>query len=63
MTERQRKFAMAGGLCGVIYLANDLWNLPDLLMGVILGLAVVLLILALLPEETLEKLRKWMRRG
>lgn len=62
-TEKQRKFAIAGGLCGAFYLANDLWNLPDLVMGAVLGVTVVLLILALLPEETLEKLRKWKRRG
>lgn len=62
-TEKQRKFAIAGGLCGAFYLANELWNLPDFIMGLVLGLAILFLVLALLPEETLEKLRKWKRRG
>lgn len=62
-TEKQRKFAAAGGLCGAFYLVNGLWNLPDFIMGIVLGVAIVLLALALLPEEALEKLRKWKRRG
>jgi len=63
MTEKQQKCAMAGGLCGAFYLANDFWNLPDFIMGIVLGAAVLLLALALLPEKALEKLRKWKRRG
>lgn len=66
-TEKQRKCAIAGGLCGVAYLTTSFLDLPELVKGLVLGLAlglaVVLLILALLPEEILEKLRKWKRRG
>ena len=32
-------------------------------MGVILGLTIVFLVMSLLPEETLDKIRKWKRRG
>lgn len=62
---RKQKFALAGGALGVAYLAvnHALPGLPDLLMGLILGLGIVFLALSLLPEEALEKLRKWKRRG
>ncbi len=63
MTKKQQKYAMAGGLCGAFYLANDLWNLPDFIMGIVLGAAALLLALALLPEKSLEKLRKWKHCG
>lgn len=62
-TDKQRKFAIAGGLCGAFYLTNELWDLPDFVMGMALGLAALFLALALTPEEALEKLRKWKRRG
>ena len=66
MNGRKRKFAMAGGLCGVIYLLGRMEARPgvvEFLLGLVLGIGIVCLVLALLPEETLEKLRKWKRRG
>lgn len=66
MNERKRKFAMAGGVCGVIYLLGQMEERPgvlEFLLGLVLGVGIVCLILSLLPEETLEKLRKWKRRG
>ncbi|MDE7219890.1 MAG: hypothetical protein K2O45_09750 [Oscillospiraceae bacterium] len=65
MNEEKRKFAMAGGLCGVIYLAanNLLPGVPDVLMGAALGLGCLFFIAALLPEKTAKKIRKWKRRG
>jgi len=65
MNEKQRKFAMLGGTFGVIYLMarNLLPSLPDVLMGVILGLGILFFVMALLPEKTRKKIRKWKRRG
>ena len=61
----KRKMALTGGLCGAAYLtANNLLpDLPDFLLGLILGLGLVFLLLGLLPERTLAKLRRWKRRG
>lgn len=61
MSERQRKFAMLGGLFGLIYLLSGV--LPDLLQGALLGLGIVFFVLSLLPEKTTRKIRKWKRRG
>lgn len=61
VSERQRKFAMLGGLFGLIYLFSGV--LPDLLQGALLGFGVLFFVLALLPEKTAKKLRKWKRRG
>lgn len=61
VSERQRKFAMLGGLFGLIYLFSGV--LPDLLQGALLGLGVLFFVLALLPEKTTKKVRKWKRRG
>lgn len=65
MSERQRKYAMAGGLCGAAYLAENrlLPGLPDILLGTALGLGVVFLVLSLLPEKAAKTVRKWKRRG
>ena len=64
-TKQKRTFAVIGGLFGAAYLtANQLApGIPDFLMGVILGLTIVVLVMGLLPEETLDKIRKWKRRG
>lgn len=61
MNERQRKYAMLGGLFGLIYLLGGV--LPDILQGALLGLGILFFVLALLPEKTTRKLRKWKRRG
>lgn len=61
VNERQRKYAMLGGLFGLIYLLGGV--LPDILQGALLGLGILFFVLALLPEKTTRKLRKWKRRG
>lgn len=61
MSDRQRKYAMLGGLFGLIYLLGGV--LPDILQGALLGLGILFFVLALLPEKTTRKLRKWKRRG
>lgn len=63
--ERRTWLAAAGGICGAAYLAaNQLVpSIPDILMGLLLGLGAVLMMIGLLPEEARERLRKWKRRG
>lgn len=64
-TAAQRRFALAGGIFGAVYLVlNDLLpSLPELLLGLLLGLGMVFLLLGLLPGEGWRRLRKWKRRG
>lgn len=63
--ERRTWLAAAGGICGAAYLAaNQLaLSIPDILMGLLLGLGAVLMMIGLLPEEARKRLRKWKRRG
>lgn len=62
MSERQRKCAMLGGMWGVAYLfTQDI--LSDLLLGAVLGVALIFFMAALLPDKTAKKARKWKRRG
>lgn len=65
MSERTRKFAMVGGLCGAAYLlANRLLpSLPEVLMGAVLGLGIVFFVVAMVPEKSSKKAWKWKRRG
>ena len=64
-TEEQRPFAAAGGLCGAAYLAANrlLPGLPELLLGLLLGLGLAFLTLGLLPEGLWRRIRRWKRRG
>ena len=64
-TERQKRFAVIGGLCGALYLAGNrlLPTLPEFLLGGLVGLALVFMVMGLLPVENWQKLRKWKRRG
>lgn len=64
-TERQRRYALIGGLCGAVYLTlnQTLPTVPEFLMGPALGLGTVFLVLGLLPENAWKTLRKWKRRG
>lgn len=62
MSERQRKFALLGGICGALYLFSQ--NIiSDFFLGVILAVAVIFFVGALLPDKTAKKVRKWKRRG
>lgn len=64
-TAVQKRFAIAGGLFGAVYLAlnNSMPTFPEFLLGLLLGLGVVSLALGLLPEENWRRLRKWKRHG
>ena len=65
--DARKRYAVCGGLFGTAYLIsrNLLPGIPDLLMGLALGLGLVFVLLDVLPEERLEGLRKWkwIRRG
>ena len=63
MNKWQRTFAVCGGICGVVYLFGLLHPLPDFLRGFALGLAMGFLILSLLPEAWVRKLKRWKRCG
>ena len=56
-TEEQRPFAAAGGLCGAAYLAANrlLPGLPELLLGLLLGLGLALLVNAKIKCRTLVR--------
>ena len=58
MTERKRRFAICSGLCGLTYLLSLFFTIPCFIRGFVLGVAIGLLILNLLPAETLKKLKK-----
>lgn len=65
MNEMRRRYAIAGGLFGLVYLLSG--RLPlgvsEFLMGLLLVLGPVFLAMSLLPEAAQEKLRRWKRRG
>lgn len=67
MNEKQKRrlLALCGGMCGCAYLATEgiFPNFSDLLTGGLLGLALTLIIMSLLPETARRKLRKWKGRG
>ena len=60
----QKRFALAGGLLGATYLTvtHLLPALPELALGLLLGLAA-LLATELLPEALWSRLRVWKHRG
>ena len=61
MNSLKKKFAAAGGLLGLLYLAaNNL--LPDFLMGFVLGIAMVFLLASLLPDTAMVRIRDWKRK-
>lgn len=62
MSEQQRKYALFGGLFGLLYLLGGS-VLPDFLMGALLGLGILCFVLALMPGKARKRIRKWKRRG
>lgn len=69
MNSTRKRFALLGALLGALYLIanNTLPGIPDFLMGAVLGIAMASLVISLLPEEVVVKMRnwkrKWLRRG
>lgn len=64
-TAKQKKFALVGALFGTIYLVlnNVFPTVPELLLGLLIGLAMVCLLLGLLPKGAWRTVRKWKNRG
>lgn len=64
MNSLKKKFAAAGGLLGLLYLAanNVLPGIPDFLMGFVLGIAMVFLLASLLPDTAMVRIRDWKRK-
>lgn len=64
MNSLKKKFAAAGGLLGLLYLAanNLLPGIPDFLMGFVLGIAMVFLLASLLPDTAMVRIRSWKRK-
>ncbi|MCI8716193.1 MAG: hypothetical protein HFF66_10420 [Oscillospiraceae bacterium] len=64
MNSLKKKFAAAGGLLGLLYLAanNLLPGIPDFLMGFVLGIAMVFLLASLLPDTAMVRIRDWKRK-
>lgn len=52
-------------LCGAVYAADVSYfhALPDFLSGMMLGLGLGLLVVALLPDKVFEKLKEWKNGG
>ncbi len=64
MDKRRKRIAAAGALCGAVLIANStMCPLPGFLKGLLVGIAVSLLLLNILPENALERLKKWKRYG
>ena len=64
MNSLKKKFAAAGGLLGLLYLAanNLLPGIPEFLMGFVLGIAMVFLLASLLPDTAMVRIRDWKRK-
>ena len=70
MDNRRKTFVHTGGLFGLLYLITNRTNgiLPDmpaleLAKGLLMGLGLAFLVVSLLPEEAMAKLRGWKSRG
>lgn len=63
--QKRQLLALCGGMCGAAYLTAEgvFPNISDFLAGGLLGLAMTLFILALLPETARQKLKRWKGRG
>ena len=64
MNEKKRRLAGVGALCTALALSSGyIFTLPDFLDGFLIGSAIALMILSMLPNKTLEKLERWKRHG
>ena len=64
MDRKRRRLAALGALMGALYLIanNTLPGIPDFLMGLVLGVAMVFLLASLLPEAAMARIREWKRK-
>lgn len=64
MGKKRKRIAAAGALCGgVLIIDSAVCPLPDFLKGLLVGMAIALLVLNMLPEKVLERLKEWKRHG
>jgi len=64
MGERKRPLLGVGALFVALLLSNGhIINLPDFLAGFLVGASIVCMILSMLPEKTLKKLKRWKHHG
>ena len=64
MGKKKRPLSAAGSLLLLGYLLCSRFTaVPEFLLGLLLGLALVSLALSLLPETILIRLREWKHRG
>ena len=64
MHEKKRRLAGVGALWLALALSSGhLFTLPDFLEGFLIGMAIVCMILSMLPDKTLEKLKRWKQHG
>lgn len=60
---KRRLLGVAALFSAVVFSHGHLFQLPDFLAGFLVGLSLVLMILLMLPDKTLEKLKRWKRHG
>ena len=64
MKEKKRHLLGVIALFSALVFSNGhLFQLPDFLAGFLVGFSIVLMILLMLPDQTLEKLKRWKRHG
>ena len=64
MKEKKRRLLGIVALLSALLFSNShLFQLPDFLAGFLVGFSIVLMILLMLPDQTLEKLKRWKRHG
>lgn len=59
----RRLLGVAALLAALVFSNSHLFELPDFLAGFLVGLSIVLMVLLMLPNKTLEKLKRWKRHG
>lgn len=64
MSEKKRRLTGVAAMFAALILSNGhIIALPDFMAGFLVGLAIVFMILSMLPDKTLEKLKRWKRHG
>ena len=64
MKENKRRLLGVAALFTAFILSNGhLFQLPDFLAGFLVGSSIVLMILLMLPDEAMKKLKRWKHHG
>jgi len=59
VNKKKRILALCGGICGIVYLINQVHPLPDFLRCFAMGLVMGFMLLVLIPDEWAGKLKRW----